>query len=202
MIRAILFDADGVIQTADETFIPQLKSLIAETEHADRFLAEVFAAEKPCMAGKKDFAEELERVLETWDVHIPIQQALAIWQLIHPVPGILHKISTIRQTGVPCYLATNQELHRANYMRVGLNYDSLFDGAFYSCDIGAVKPDESYFHKVLSLLAIPAKELLFIDDKDMNVEAAQACGLNAFQFDVQSMSADSMTCALKRFGIN
>ncbi|MFT5089899.1 MAG: beta-phosphoglucomutase-like phosphatase (HAD superfamily) [Candidatus Latescibacterota bacterium] len=48
MIKAILFDADGVIQTSAATFIPQLKSLLTESERAD----EIFAAEKPCMIGQ------------------------------------------------------------------------------------------------------------------------------------------------------
>jgi putative hydrolase of the HAD superfamily len=185
-IRAILFDADGVIQKTAETFIPRLKSLITETEQVDRFIAEVFEAEKPCLMGQKDFAEELGVVLSRWNVKTSTQEALKIWESIDPVPEVVSQIPSIRKYGILCYLATNQQSYRANYMRAAFNYDALFDGAFYSYELGAVKPEKSYFQNILSQLEIPSSEIVFVDDKIANVEMAQACGMKTLQFEAKS----------------
>ena len=203
MIRAILFDADGVIQTAPNTR-SLLKSLITESEQADRFLAEVFAAERPCLTGQKDFAQELQIVLNRWNVRTPIRHALAIWESIQPISEVMSEISNIRKNGISCYLATNQQLLRADYMRSAFNYDILFDGAFYSYEVGAAKPDELYFQRVLSRLPIPSSQVLFIDDNAANIEAARICGMRALQFDATSIDnpVEALCTALSTFGVD
>lgn len=201
---AILFDADGVIQTTAKTFIPQLKSLLKDAGQADHFLADIFAAEKPCLLGQKDFAEELEIVFKRWKVNIPLRQALTIWESIHPIAEVVDQIQAIRRAGILCYLATNQQSYRADYMRATFHYDSLFDGAFYSYEIGAAKPDELYFKKALSHLDTPAADILFIDDKSANTAMAQACGMQALLFESQSFKspADALCDALNTLGID
>lgn len=202
-ISAILFDADGVIQTTEKTFIPQLKSLVKEIDQTDHFLADIFAAEKPCLIGQRDFSAELEVVLKRWNVNTPLRQALAIWESIHPITEILDQIQSIRKGNILCYLATNQQSYRADYMRATLNYDSLFDGAFYSYEIGAVKPDELYFQKALAHLDISPADILFIDDKSANTEMAQACGMQALLFESPSFKkpAAALCDALNTLGI-
>ena len=55
----------------------------------------------------------------------------------------------------------------------------LFDIVFLSHEIGMVKPDAEIFWHVVAELACDAGDILFLDDNAMNVEAAQAVGLDA-----------------------
>lgn len=201
MIRALLIDADGVIQTAPHTR-SRLRALVPEGEENDRFLTEVFRSERPCLTGQKDFREELPKVLDRWGVEAPAGKVHAIWEAITLIIDVADVVSDIRAAGIPCYLATNQQIHRADYMRAAFNYDALFDGSFYSYQIGAAKPDPGYFNSILSELALVPGDILFIDDNTANIEAAQACGFTVLQFDATTIEnpGDALRSALGDLG--
>lgn len=203
-IRAILFDADGVIQTTSQTFIPRLKTVVEDALQGERFVTEVFAAEKPCLSGKKDFAEELERILNRWNVKAPVKEVLRIWESIEPIYEVTGTIQHIRSRGVGCYLATNQQSYRGTYMRTALNYDALFDGSFYSFELGAAKPEPSYFERAIQKLDLRPSEVLFVDDKEVNVIAAKLSGMEAVQFDARSFHnpGQSLSAAVTAYGVD
>ena len=68
------------------------------------------------------------------------------------------------------------------FLAVEMRFDQLFDGLFFSCDVGVAKPDEAFFKAVAHRLGRSGKELLFIDDALTNVEGARAAGWLAEQF--------------------
>lgn len=61
----------------------------------------------------------------------------------------------------------------------GLNVKSFFDHIFLSCDLGVEKPDPLIFSKVVEGLQVPAHDILFFDDSEVNCQAARNCGLQA-----------------------
>jgi hypothetical protein len=67
MITTLLFDADGVIQTTSDAFYSEIKSHVA-SEHAEKFIQQVFATERPSLTGKADFRENLQLLLQQWRV--------------------------------------------------------------------------------------------------------------------------------------
>ncbi|MCP4176842.1 MAG: HAD-IA family hydrolase [bacterium] len=203
-ISTILFDADGVIQTTPKTFITQLKSLIQDDEKADQFLNDIFTTENPFLKSGNNFEKELSIVLKKWNVKTPVDQVLKIWELIHPVPEIIEEIRNLQENGIKCYLATNQQSYRADYMRSVLNYDEIFDESFYSYQMGTVKPEELYFQKIISKLTIHSSKILFIDDKLNNITAARKCGIQAFQFNVNFMEnpGEKLNEELSKFNIS
>ena len=182
-VRAFFFDADGVVQSTPAGFIDGLRALVPPSGRA-AFLDAVFKAEEPCLRGEGDFAAALGPVLRQWRVSRPLSRVLALWEEIRPAADVLDVVQELRRAGRPCYLATNQQALRAAHMRRRLGYDALFDAAFYSCDLGAAKPDASFFSAMLARVPHPAAECLFIDDKKANTAAAAAQGLEALRFDL------------------
>lgn len=183
-IKAILFDADGVIQTTRSDFIPRLKSLLGEhPDNADSFIGDIFNAERPCLSGAADFGEELEKVLKRWEIKKPVDEVLMIWASIAIIPGVDEIIGRLRRSGTVCCLATNQQQKRATYMRSILGYDELFDRQYYSYEMGVVKPGIEYFQWILEDSKISAEQVLFVDDNDQNVKAAQSLGINGLLFN-------------------
>jgi putative hydrolase of the HAD superfamily len=85
-------------------------------------------------------------------------------------------------------------------MAHGLGYQARFDDLFFSCELGHAKPDGAYFHAVVERLAQPAAEVLFVDDSDGNVAAAQAAGLHARVYDLETGRA-GMLALLAEFGL-
>ncbi len=57
----------------------------------------------------------------------------------------------------------------------------LFERIFASFQMGLVKPDPEAFGYVLDALDRPADSIVFLDDSQPNVDAANACGLRAFR---------------------
>jgi len=57
-----------------------------------------------------------------------------------------------------------------------------FEFKFLSYEIGYTKPDSRIYQYVIDRLPFEKEELFFIDDKILNVESAQRCGIKAIQF--------------------
>lgn len=210
-IKVILFDADGVIQRSTRDFFPTLTEVVeaskrktnlftrlykavgANTPAAQHFIKDVIAAEQPCMVSSLDFPNELQKVLDNWQINIPLNEIMQLWGKITIYEEISDTITALQAKGYACGLATNQQSYRTNVMRKDLDYDSLFDHSFYSCEMGVKKPDTKYFEYIISTLNIPAPQLLFIDDKESNISAAKQVGLQAFSFDAAKTSLPAKT---------
>jgi putative hydrolase of the HAD superfamily len=59
---------------------------------------------------------------------------------------------------------------------------SCFDYQFLSCEIGMEKPDKAIFEHVTEKLSHPKDEILFVDDRLSNVNAAKNFGMKAIHF--------------------
>ena len=57
-----------------------------------------------------------------------------------------------------------------------------FDHRYYSCRLGAAKPDPRAFELVLSDLGAQPDEVLFIDDRAENTRAAGDLGMHTITF--------------------
>jgi putative hydrolase of the HAD superfamily len=66
-----------------------------------------------------------------------------------------------------------------------------FDVLVWSFQLRMAKPDPAIYRYALDKLGVAPPEVLFIDDKSENVEAAQALGINALKFStVEQLRAD------------
>jgi putative hydrolase of the HAD superfamily len=57
-----------------------------------------------------------------------------------------------------------------------------FEPCLLSCEMGLEKPDPKAYELLLKTINLPAEEIVFIDDKEENVEAAKAMGIDAILF--------------------
>lgn len=181
MIKAILYDADGVVQCPGERF-HQFIARNAPSGDAAQFWKVVGTAEKPCLTGAADFVDALRGALNAVGSTATIDEALDAWNDVVVDRSVLDVVRELRERGMLCALTTNQNPYRAHHMRRTLKLDERFDRTFYSCDLGFAKPDLAYFHALLSSLALEASECLFIDDSETNVRSAQSIGIRAERF--------------------
>ena len=61
--------------------------------------------------------------------------------------------------------------------------DGAFDEIVISSEVRMIKPDPAIFHYTLDKLGIDPQEAIFIDDRAVNVESAQALGMQAIQYN-------------------
>jgi len=199
VIRAVLFDADGVLQGARPGWKDRLAALVP-ADRADEFVTELFAAELPPLRGESSWPDELAKVLARWNVAAPLDDVLANWNDIVVYPDELDVVRAVRAAGTGCYLATNQQAYRAAYMRGALGYDEVFDAEFYSCDLGLAKPDPAYLSTILEAIGVPGRAALFVDDNLLNVEGARTAGLHAEHFPPAS-GASALRELLTRYDV-
>lgn len=78
------------------------------------------------------------------------------------------------------------------------DFKGLFDGAYYSCEMGMRKPDAEIFLHVLSLNGADPKRTLFIDDSIQHVEGARKAGLHAEHLELAKEDVADM---VERLGL-
>lgn len=176
--RAVLFDADGVLQHPRAGWIDRLAAGVG-----DRFPDDVFAAEQEALTGERWFSDVLAQLLEERGVEADVDDLLRLWEDVDVDADAWAVVDDVRRRGVVTALATNQHDHRMRFMRHDLAYDGATDRAYYSCEIGARKPDPAFFHHVLDDLRLGADEAVFVDDSAANVDAARALGLRVVHHD-------------------
>jgi putative hydrolase of the HAD superfamily len=89
----------------------------------------------------------------------------------------------------------SRELQEYRVRKFGLH--SVFRAFFTSCYLGQAKPDEEIYLNALGIAGCERHEAIFIDDRSLNVEPAEALGLNAILFE----GLDSLRANLKERGI-
>lgn len=58
----------------------------------------------------------------------------------------------------------------------------LFEEIVLSADLGIVKPSLEIYNRTLAKLNITASQAIFVDDRQINVDAGQACGIRSLVF--------------------
>ena len=183
-INHILFDADGVLQYPTVHWQPALKSILRleDDAQADAVLKDVFEAETEVLESPTGFIERLEARLAKWNRAAQVVETLNALHAIEVHADVMQTVQALRRAGFGCHVASNQQALRAKHMSEALNYKALFDREFYSCRLGAAKPKLEFFEKAIAELGCDANNVLFLDDRAENVEAAKRAGLNAMVF--------------------
>ncbi len=181
-ISHLLLDADGVLQDRDDesVLLAQIGRLLGvDDAGVSEFLDVAFAAERPCLEGRDQWARVLPEVLEAWGARERTDELLALWCDSEVVAPALALAMKVREQGVRCWVASNQDVLRASVMEERFSYDRLLDGSFYSYALGVAKPDPAYFEAILAQLGAVPAEVAFVDDRADNVEAARGLGIRA-----------------------
>ena len=181
MVKAILFDADGVVVKG-----PRFSDILEEKYNIARDKTEPFFSSEFQMAliGRVNLREVLIPYLERWGWNGTVDDLIKEWfESVGPDPKMVQKIAELRAKGILCCLASNQEKLRAAYLSNEMGLEKMLDKIFISAHIGHKKPLVEFFEYIAEHLdGIKKEEVLFWDDKDTNVDAARSFGFQAEQF--------------------
>jgi putative hydrolase of the HAD superfamily len=88
-----------------------------------------------------------------------------------------------QRTGGRVFAATNQEHHRAAYLRDQQGLGAHFDEIIYSAALGVCKPDRVFFTTAQARMGVSvAQSILFVDDSTANVDGARMAGWRAMLY--------------------
>lgn len=183
MKKILLLDTDGVLIPKEKYFSTRYAE---EKGISDKVLLPFFQGEfRHCQAGGCDMKVELRKYLKDWQWTGSVDEFLAYWFASEPDPSavVLETVAALRKVGVKCYMATDQERYRAEYLWNKVHLAEHFDGAFFSCDLKAGKASLEFWKKVLALLDNPdPQDVVYFDDEEENVKAAASFGIDARVF--------------------
>jgi putative hydrolase of the HAD superfamily len=200
-VRHVLLDADGVVQRSTNLG----GEIDALTEHlgdgTTEFLTRTFPPDGPVLSGRAEVVPLLAEALLANGSDADAQRLYDdLWLEIEVSAESLAVARALRGSGVGVHLATNQDLHRAAYMKAELGYDEVFDSAFYSSDLGWAKPSAEFFTHAVDALGASPDEVLFVDDSQANVDGARAAGLRAERWEIGE-GIDSLRALLSAHGL-
>jgi putative hydrolase of the HAD superfamily len=66
---------------------------------------------------------------------------------------------------------------------------STFEYLMYSCDYGSIKPELEIYRNCLERLKAAPQDIVYLDDRAENIEAAARLGINSVLFDTVEKTA-------------
>lgn len=185
-MKAVIFDNDGVLTNAPEMFSNRLiRERNLDKKKVDDFFINIFVP--LCMRGKADLKIELAKALPKWGIKDSVDSIMMSWFESENCidEKVKQLIIYLRKQGIKCYLATNQEKYRTEYMIQEMGFGILFDGIFSSANIGYKKPSSEFYEKMFKEISsemILKKDILYVDDEENNVDSGRKFGFNSFQY--------------------
>lgn len=187
MTKVILLDADGVLTIPEELFsVMYSKSRGLDLEPFEQFFKTEWAE---YVTGKRDLKEHVRANPDLWQWPGTPDELLEYWFKTEDIRNdeMIELVKKIRSSGVPCYLATEQERYRGEYMK-NVMFKNLFDGYFVTAEIGLKKSDPAFFEEIIIQLRqngmnIRPDDIIFFDDSQSKVDSALHAGIDAHLFE-------------------
>jgi putative hydrolase of the HAD superfamily len=192
-LRAIVSDFGGVLTTPllgsfervqDEIEIPAEslgKALRAATEErGDNPLFELERGELE----EVEFLELLAAQLEPLLGHRPHLHRFreVYFDALDPNEPMIALMRELKASGLKMAMLTNNVREWEPLWRSMLPVDEIFELVVDSGFVGVRKPDPAIYELTLQRLGVPAEATLFVDDMEINCDAARALGMQAVWF--------------------
>ena len=99
------------------------------------------------------------------------------------IAGTVEILYELKAKGYPLYGLSNWSPETFPLIKDEYPFLNEFDDAVLSGEVGLVKPNPEIYRLLLSKIKFSAQECLFIDDSQVNVQAARELGFCAVHFE-------------------
>lgn len=183
-IDAVLFDAGGVLIVPIENAefrvggrtwkVEEAIGAVEETDFYQRHWQAAFRGEIPeeelWRGSAQEVEPELVRIYRTDEIRAQVNEE------------VLKLAQELKDTGLKIGLLSNNLPGWFEYWDSERNLRDVFDLVILSYETGLIKPDPEIYRLACRELGLSPEEVLFIDDGEKNVSAAQEVGLQGLIF--------------------
>lgn len=198
--RVLLLDVDGVIVHPDPAHREAFETVLRSRWGMDgaHFQEQFFRANgEVLLCGRAHVRDLLPAFLAASGVALGDDPAAVVEDFLHDwfigrLPqtddAVLQRVAGLRRRGIPVHLATNQDSMRAEQLWQATGLARHFDHMHVSARLGVAKPDAAFYGAAEAATvelcgALGPSDILFLDDKPENVEAARRHGWRAALYE-------------------
>ncbi len=184
MIKAILFDFDGVL-TTDETGSQSICNYICKKTSLDEeiFYHEYYKYNNDLLYGKTNHENIWDSLCKGINMKIDIR-------ILHesfintPIDSqMIAIIDKLKKLNYKIGMVTDNKKDRIDDIVQYYDMNKIFDAITISADVGSGKDDNKIFVKILECLNVTANECVFIDNQEKNLIVPKSMGMNVIFFD-------------------
>lgn len=97
-----------------------------------------------------------------------------------PVSEMAEVIKTLKERGFGIYLCSNASLRLLTCCRQVIPGIEHFDGVLFSAEETCIKPQRQLYEAFFKRFNLKPEECYFIDDLQLNIDGARACGMDGY----------------------
>jgi epoxide hydrolase-like predicted phosphatase len=101
-------------------------------------------------------------------------------EVIFPLDSNVRLLPGLKKRGFRLYFLSNFPLDLFEGVKTGYYFFRYFDGGVISAEAKFTKPDPRIYEALLEKYSLIPEESLFIDDIEINVQAAESAGMKGF----------------------
>jgi putative hydrolase of the HAD superfamily len=149
--------------------------------------------------GKLDPREWHRHLASKLDSPLDFEAFSQAWcSVLEPEPIIGDELFRELGARVRLGLLSNTDPLHVAYMEKNFSFMQYFPVRIYSCRVGVCKPAPEIYLRALDEIGVAPGEALYIDDLEVNVQAARAIGMSGVRFTGLAALKD----ALSRLGLS
>jgi putative hydrolase of the HAD superfamily len=180
----LIFDLGGVVVRWDPAAI--IASVFDDEELQARVRKGVFAHADwlELDRGTLDREEAIRRAAQrTGMAESEIRRLLlAVPPSLVPIPETVDLLYRLKAKSYPLYCLSNMHVASIEHLEREQEFFEVFTGKVISCRLKLCKPEPAIYEQALKVNGLEANDTVFIDDVDVNIEAAAKIGLHTILF--------------------
>lgn len=185
VILNIVFDFGGVVFTWEPEAI--IAGMFAEPEVQAQVRAEIFGHDDWCELDRGTLSRQkaIQRAAARTGLAVS-----AVAELMRQVPlslvvipdtvDLLHRL---KACGHRLFYLSNMHVDSIAHLERTYTFWDIFEGGIISCRIHVIKPEPAIYTALLETYGLDAAETVFIDDTEVNLDAAAQFGIQTIRFE-------------------
>jgi putative hydrolase of the HAD superfamily len=148
--------------------------------------------------GTMDLDEAVARGARRSGLTVPEMAQLIerLTESLTPISGALDLVRAVKASGNRIFVLSNMPSRAVEHIEQQFSFWDLFDGIVFSSRVHMVKPESQIYQHLLDTYHLVPKDTIFIDDTDINLEAARKLGIGAVKFE----NPQQCTAELRKLG--
>jgi putative hydrolase of the HAD superfamily len=184
MIDTVIFDLGGVL--VDFHPIEGMREIGFSDEAIEAFKEKIFSGVwEQC----DRYPYEDGEIRKLFKTIVPDyeKEVDMLWDNLHPIsstfPYSVDWLKSLKEKGLKIYVLSNFGKRAFEINSEIYPFLEYIDGKVISYELECVKPEPEIYETLIKKYGIVSENAVFIDDREVNIKGAIACGLNGIVFE-------------------